>query len=386
MKLKGTYIPTYKEAVEICNSNDNFYESKHVVNGYSVSTFNYRLSNYDSFINPIVHKPEINSKELRGITYIFDKGKVVKRYLALQKFWNLNQVEESMYSNLKDYELFEVEDKVDGSLCSFVKLPDGKVVSKTQNSFDNEQTEMINKIYSKNKDLQNFIEWCEKLNYSAIFEYVAFSNKIVLNYDEPEVILLKVRNNKTGEIITNFNSMGLKVSKKESFSNIDEIINLVEKTENKEGWVVTLKSPDNEYIMVKIKTEWYCERHRLMDNLERENDLISLIVEDKIDDVLGQLDPELDKNKINWVNEIVDITQKFMTKRMKEVDKLVNKFDGDIADFAIRYKKDKNFPLAIRVIRGKCDIYESVKLYLLKHTSKLEQARLFVKREGFKRK
>jgi T4 RnlA family RNA ligase len=381
MKLKGTYIPTYEEALEICNSNDCFYETKHIIDGYNISTFNYRLSNYDSFINPIKNKPEINAKELRGITYVFNNGKVVKRYLALQKFWNLNQVEESMYNNLKNCKLVKVEDKLDGSLCSFIKLPNGKVFSKTQNSFDNEQTEMINKIFSKNENLKNFIDWCEKMNYSSLFEYVSFSNKIVLNYDNPEVILLKVRNNETGEIVNNFDFMGLNIAKEEKFNNLDEVINLVKDTEDKEGWVVTLKNYENEYIMVKIKTSWYCERHRLMDNLERENDIISLVVENKIDDVLSQLNPELDKNKINWVNEIVDITQKFIATKMKEVENLVNKFEGDIGNFAIKYKKDKNFSMAIRVIRKKCDVYEAVKSYLLKNTSKLEKARCFIKRK-----
>jgi Straboviridae RNA ligase 1 len=385
MKIKGTYLPTYEEAVKICTSNDNFYESKHVVDGYNVSTFNYRLSNYDAFNNPIKGS-NINAYELRGLTFVHNKGKSV-RTLQLQKFWNLNQVESSMYNVVKDYEVVLVNNKIDGSLISFITLPNGNVVSKTQNSFDNEQTEVVNKLYAENEDLQKFVKWTNDMNYSAMFEYVAFTNKIVLNYDEAEVILLKVRDNKTGEYITDFDSMGLKEAEVENYSSLDELVELSTTMVDKEGWVATLKTPDGEYVMVKMKTEWYFLRHKLLtEDLNREDYVVKMVCEEKIDDLISQLDPENDKVKIDWVNGIVDITQKFLITRMKEVEELVNKFEGNIADFAIRYKKDKNFSMAISVVRGKCDVFTAVNSFLINHTKRLEQARSFVKRKGFKRK
>jgi len=387
--LRFNSDPFVEECVEITKHNLTFYESKHVVDGYDVSTFNYRLSLYDDFINPIKGK-KVNAKELRGITFVFNKdGSVFKRFLALQKFWNLNQVPETMYDKVKDLKVVNVADKVDGSLCQFVELPNGKIVGKTQNSFDNEQTEVINDLYSKNENIQNFVEWCFKKDYVAIFEYVSFMNRIVLEYDEPQLILLRVRNNSTGEYIDLKDLEGvdgIDIAEPDECNSLDYFVNLAKTIEDKEGWVITMVDESGQHVMVKVKGEWYCERHRLAESIERENDIIAMTLDEEIDDILGQMNPEYDKSKIDFINNIVKIVQSYVQERVKEVDDLVAKYDGDRKDFAIRYKKDKNFAMAMQVINGRMSSFDVVKQWLKKQTSKLEQARSFVKRKGFKRK
>jgi T4 RnlA family RNA ligase len=380
MKIKNTYLPTYEEALEICASNETFCENKHIVNGYNISTFNYRLSLYNDFINPIKDKPEINAKELRGLTFVFNKdGSLFKRYLHLQKFWNLNQVEETEYSKLKDLEIVHVADKLDGSLCAFVKLPNGDVVSKTQNSFDNEQTEVINEIYRKNDNLKRFLDYCFERDYNALFEYVSFMNRIVLSYDEPEVILLRVRDKDGNYLnIDDLNTYGTKCAESEKPLKLDDYIELAEEIENKEGWVLTLKDGE-EYIMAKVKGSWYCERHRIMEDIERENDVISLTLSESIDDVLGQLDPVVDIKRREFIFHIMGKVNSYVFETMKEVDELVSKFNGDIKEFALDFKKDKNFSMAISVIRGKCDSLTAVKNKLKSKTKRLEEARRFIK-------
>lgn len=379
MKIKNTYIPSYEEALEICSSNETFYENKHIVDGYKVSTFNYRLSLYDDFINPIKEKPEINAKELRGLTYVFNKdGSLFKRYLHLQKFWNLNQVVETEYKRLKDLKIVEVFDKVDGSLCSFIKLPNGKVVSKTQNCFDNEQTSVINELYKKNENLQKFCEFCFDRGYSVLFEYVSFYNRIVLEYDESKLILLRVRDENGNYLDLNkIETYDLEIAESEKIKSLEEFIEISETLKNKEGWVLTLKDGD-EYIFVKIKTKWYCERHRLMENIERENDIISLILSRQIDDVLGQLNPDEDKKRIEFINDIMKKVNKFIFSKTKEVNELASKYNGSLKDFAISYSKDKNFHLAIKVVKGESAL-ETVKEYVIRKNKKLEEARKFLR-------
>ncbi|MFW6009087.1 MAG: RNA ligase [archaeon] len=379
MKIKNTYIPSYEEALEICSSNETFYENKHIVDGYKVSTFNYRLSLYDDFINPIKEKPEINAKELRGLTYVFNKdGSLFKRYLHLQKFWNLNQVVETEYKKLKDLKIVEVFDKVDGSLCSFIKLPNGKVVSKTQNCFDNEQTSVINELYKKNENLQKFCEFCFDRGYSVLFEYVSFYNRIVLEYDESKLILLRVRDENGNYLDLNkIETYDLEIAESEKIKSLEEFIEISETLKNKEGWVLTLKDGD-EYIFVKIKTKWYCERHRLMENIERENDIISLILSRQIDDVLGQLNPDEDKKRIEFINDIMKKVNKFIFSKTKEVNELASKYNGSLKDFAISYSKDKNFHLAIKVVKGESAL-ETVKEYVIRKNKKLEEARKFLR-------
>jgi hypothetical protein len=63
------YNTSYSDALEL-SSRTVFYESKTVVDGYSVSTFT-RLAQFSDFENPI-EGSELNGYEMRGITYVFN--------------------------------------------------------------------------------------------------------------------------------------------------------------------------------------------------------------------------------------------------------------------------------------------------------------------------
>lgn len=74
--IHSYYLPTYEECREMCDNNDNliFYESKHVLDGYNISIFNYRLASYNHF-----HSENIEIEEngetiiINGIKKINDK-------------------------------------------------------------------------------------------------------------------------------------------------------------------------------------------------------------------------------------------------------------------------------------------------------------------------
>ena len=124
------FIPSYDEAVAICQRNPVFYETKHKVHGYDVSVFNYRLATYDDFRSE-------NAFEMRGLTFVFNSdGTLYKRFLGLHKFFNVNETEITQAHDIKDYEVINVSEKLDGSLITFIELPNGEIVPKTKNAFD----------------------------------------------------------------------------------------------------------------------------------------------------------------------------------------------------------------------------------------------------------
>ena len=200
---KNYHLPSYEEAVELCQYPESpFYETKTEVDGFPISIFNYRLAQYSDFNAPIESKPELTGFEMRGLTFVFNKdGSLYRRYVLLEKFFNLNQVPDSMYSVVKNYKIRFVNNKEDGSIATFIKLPNGKVVGKSKMGFDNDQANGINKIYKTNADVKSFVDWCLDSDIVAIFEYVAPHNRIVLRYSEEELILLRLRDNKTGRHI-----------------------------------------------------------------------------------------------------------------------------------------------------------------------------------------
>jgi T4 RnlA family RNA ligase len=384
-KLGGTYfIPTYEECREICNSNGNliFFESKHNVDGYDISVFNYRLAGYKEFMEPVKGKT-IDAKELRGISFVFNTdGSLYKRYLMLQKFWNLEQVPETQYNVLKGKKIKAVYNKEDGSLCSFIELPNGNVVAKTKGSFDNDQTKVINEIYEHDENLQKFLKYCFKNDLVAMFEYVSFKNRIVLKYEDTKLILLRVRDNTTGEYldVEDFRDQGIEIVPKEEVGDLDEILKFLETAEDKEGFVVQY---EDDY-MIKVKTPWYISKHSLMDSLDKENIIIKMILEETIDDITASLDSITDKEELDYIDNIEKKIHKYISNKMKEIEDLKQKYDELEGTehyrkkfFALSYIKNTNFPLVMNVLKGKT-IYDSVKEYILKITNKLESARSFL--------
>jgi len=380
MKIKGTYLPTYEECVKICELNETFYENKHIIDGYNVSTFNYRVSVYDDFNKSYNETNKSNAKELRGLTFVFNHdGSLYRRFLALQKFWNVNQVEETLLSNIKDFEVVEVYNKLDGSLCHFVELPNGKIVAKTQNSFDNPQVSAINKIYDADENIQKFVKWCMDMNYSAIFEYTSFLNRIVIKYGESSLNLLRVRNNETGEYL-NIEDLeytnGLKIVGKEDVKPLEVLLKEIESVVEKEGSVITLKCSGNEYVMVKAKGAWYCNLHHLVESVEREDSIIELFLDDKIDDVLGQI--STNENILEFVNNIIKKVKKYTFEKMNSIELLVSKYEGSEKEFALKYLKDQNFGYAMNVIRGRSTTLAETIKDIKMRTKRLELARKFL--------
>jgi RNA ligase len=377
---KSHSIPTYEEAVELCSYPDSpFYESKMVVDGFNVSVFNYRLAQSKDFDKPLESKPELRGHEMRGLTFVFNEdGSLYKRYVLLEKFFNLNQVPDSMYSIVKDYKIRFVNNKEDGSIATFIKLPNGKVVGKSKMGFDNDQSNGINKLYKTNPDVKSLVDWCLDDDIVPIFEYVAPHNRIVLRYSCEELILLRLRDNKTGKHIDigdHLDKIGsIKIAPFEDDHTLDSLIELSKKEIDKEGWIVQFENGH----LVKIKTDWYCERHGLLTNdLYRENIIIGYILDDKIDDILGQI-PEEEVEAHERINKIISIVKRALVDKVAEIKKSYQVFidmGEDRKEYALKYiKTEPNFGYVMAMANGK-DPYDLAKDHIDDKTKRLMIAR-----------
>jgi T4 RnlA family RNA ligase len=372
-------IPNYEEALELCSYPESpFYEAKMVVDGFNVSVFNYRLAQSKDFDRPLESKPEIKGHEMRGLTFVFNKdGSLYNRYVLLEKFFNLNQVTDSMYSVVKNYKVRFINNKEDGSIASFIKLPNGKIVGKSKMGFDNDQSNGINKIYKTNPDVKSFVDWCLGNDIVAIFEYVAPHNRIVLRYSCEELILLRLRDNKTGrhiDIKEHLDKIGsIKIAPFEDDNTLDDLVELAKKEVDKEGWIVQFENGQ----LVKIKTDWYCERHGLLTNdLYRENVIIGYILDDKIDDILGQI-PEEEVEAHERINKIISIVKRAITDKVAEIRRSYQVFVNmgeDRKEYALKHIKDPNFGYVMAMSNGK-DPYDLAKDYIEGKTKRLMIAR-----------
>ena len=364
---------TYNQAVELTKSgNDTFYESKFQIDDFNISIFNYRLTQYSDFKNN-------SAFNVRGLTYVFNSdGSLFKRYLLLHKFFNLNQVEETQYSLIKDYQIKSISNKEDGSVASFIRLPNGRVIAKSKMSFQSDQAVGMTRLYNSNKELRDFVNWSLDNDIIAIFEYVSPQNRIVLKYSDEELILLRLRDNKTGEYLdlSNYSDKigSIRVAPS-GVATLDELIELAHSVEDKEGWIVQFEND----LFIKIKTSWYRNLHSIYtEDLYHENKLIKLIVDEKIDDIIG----ELKKDDIlrNRVDEITHIIRNSINNKIQRVLKLYNEYEkiNSIKEFALLYKNDIEFSDTMKYIKN-IDLLESIsKDWILKKTNRLEMARHFI--------
>lgn len=366
------FLPTYNQCREICDTHDNFlfYEAKYVIDGYNVSVFNYRLAYITHFETPIEGKP-YKANEMRGLTFIFNKdGSLYNRFLLLDKFWNINQTEMSSYDAIKDLPVKSVYYKEDGSVVSFVKFPNGNILAKSKTSFETEMALASMDIYNKNSELKRFVNDMLDNDITPIFEYVSPYNRIVLEYDYTDLVLLRLRNNTTGEYLSIDDlPYDIRITGKVDLT-LDQVMELSKTVTGIEGWVLDVG------FLVKEKTQWYRDRHGLFtESLNQENYIIKLILEDSIDDIMAMVK---DDEKQKEVDVIVNKVNNYIHKKVIEINKLISdNYNGDIKDFAIKTPNSPEKSLAFNVIIGK-DIIELVKDHLMKKTNRLMLAREWI--------
>ena len=240
-------IPTYKECLKITKQYPpkTFYENRKSYDGYNFSFFNYRLAEYKDFA-------ESNAFEMKGLTFLHYNGES-KHYLMFNKFWELNQYPEFTYENFKDKKIKKVMVKEDGNLISFIKLPNGKIISRVKEGFKSIFNVTANNFINNNLHYYNFISYCIDNDIVPLFELVG-DNRIILKYDKNDLILLNMRNNLTGEYldVIDYDMSGINIVRNENHS-LYELVELSREKEDFEGWVVQFDDDS----LLKVKTQWY---------------------------------------------------------------------------------------------------------------------------------
>lgn len=357
-----------------------FYETKHKVNGYDVSVFNYRLATYDDFRSE-------NAFEMRGLTFVFNAdGTVYKRFLGLHKFFNVNETEITQAHEIKDYEVINVSNKLDGSLISFIELPNGEIIAKTKNAFEADQAIRAMKMFNDDEVLKEFVREQIDKGHCVFFEYTSPLNRIVIKYDVSSLSLIKIRDGLTGEYLFGESvPEGLKMTENETFgfTSLDDLMKSYETLENKEGSVITFRKPDGEQLLVKVKTADYFAKHHIMTEfIYQENVIVEMILNETIDDMLSLIEDSETRERIN---DLIKITQKKFREEVERAQKFVNIYLEDptvpAKDLYAKYRKCPGFADALYVINRLREgeepntLEDIVKRRLLKQTYRLMDAR-----------
>lgn len=345
-------IPNYNDCVNLCNLPDSpFYMLEYIVEGINIHMFNYRLAMYSDFLNPY-------AKEMRGICFTFNPDGTTNRFLLLNKFFNINETIESQYDLIKNYKLKYANNKEDGSIVSFIELHNGKVIARSKMGLTNDQCNNTNKIYHTNNDIRKFVDYCLNNDIIPIFEYCSPFNRIVVKYDKEELILIRLRCNKTGKYfdLEDFSEQigNIKIAEKFMFNSLYDIIEYTKDLVEKEGFVITMEDDYNNTFFVKQKCDWYRNNHQLLtEDIYHENVIINMILEDNIDDLLSKLSEH--KDVLENINKIAHVVRNEINERMQNIEKAYNDYlnlNISIKEYSLNHRKgNKYFHQVINLIK-----------------------------------
>jgi len=289
-------IPTKEECDLIVAANSAFFCKEWVVDGFEACQYSYLLANRADFFKPLPYS-YMTGFELRGITFIKNENGVWERFLSIPKFFNLNETAGSMKSDFEDDEIESIMDKRDGSAILCVRLPNKKLVAKTQMAFESPQAVAATRIINNSESYKRFIHHCFDRGLYPNFEFTSDTNLVVLEYFETELKLLGVRQ-EDGQYLTEkelkklATEFDVPIVDFIKFKSIDDITTWAGKTKDEEGVVVRMKSGRQ----FKVKTNWYCDLHGLItDNIYRPHKASEIILNNRFDDVIGKVPPSLTK-------------------------------------------------------------------------------------------
>ena len=382
------YLINYEDALRLVKEYKNFNYSKkeYMIDGYKIVTFTYFLCDYDIFSKPLMNS-EINGFDMRGTTFVFNKdGSIWKKFMMLPKFFNINQVESTQYDLIKDKTIKTVTYKADGSLIAFMELPNGEIFTKTIGGFSNDQVKEANILLNSDKNIKNFVRKALNEDKTPLFEFVSRYNRIVLQYGAPELIFIGLRDNKSGKYTPAVSLDGImdaNITYNNAYktANIDELMAEMAVIKDIEGCVIEFDDGQ----MVKIKSNWYFNMHGLRtENIFREDYVIKNYLEEKIDDLLSQLDPKGDEDAFMFVERVlkaVDNKIIYINKHVLELySKYVNKYKENWVEFATKEHNTAFFRLVKSKIENSDEFLEEKNIveYILHKTKRYKEAKFFV--------
>jgi len=282
---------------------------------------------------------------------------VEKRIVALTfpKFFNFG---ETCY--FLPEEKFTITEKQDGSL-GIVYYHRNKWHVATRGSFTSEQSRWAENWLHKNA---NTIVMNPNCTYLA--EIIYHSNKIVIPYDFEGLVLLSVYDLTNGhelpyeavQSLARYSS--LRVTERHEYDSIDELLTLAETLPStREGFVVRF---DSGYRM-KIKGDEYCRVHRLISNVKPIYIWECLMNGDDIKEIRKQLPEELRKDFDNITTILQDKFDIFIGKIEKEHEKT-----KDLSD--------KELGLLLKSLKGEIDETIRSTLFLVRKKDLLVESKV----------
>ena len=170
--------------------------------GYVV---NYMVSMSDTF-PPVDESPELERdliaernairRECRGLLFHKDGSIMARR---LHKFFNVNERDETQFHSIDFSQPHVILEKLDGSMITPV-VTDAGIRWGTKMGIT-EVSMQAEEFVAKHPEYQELAQWCIDNRKTPIFEWTSRKQRIVIDYEEDNLVLIAVRDNVTGEYL-----------------------------------------------------------------------------------------------------------------------------------------------------------------------------------------
>ena len=178
------------------------------------------------------------------------------------------------------------------------------------------------------KNNPQYVEFASDLiadGFTPIFEWCSRKQRIVLDYgSEDQLILTAIRNITTGKyrsfVWMKAASQGYKIPVVRQFepqTDMKAFLEYVRDLEDLEGFVVRFDDGQ----MLKLKCHWYVQIHKAKEAILQDRNIVSLIVENLLDDIKSHL-PSEDKIAIE------EFENKINAAIIRRMDVILQIFDG----------------------------------------------------------
>lgn len=233
----------------LCQNVKAFYAKDYAIGADTFRTFSYAfIENYKDWLHPM-------ATSARGHTFLINQNTVKLVCNPMDKFFEFGENPLATWEITDTFwNQCQVFEKHDGSLISTVWNPTGKLLLKSKTSFVSDQAIAATKWLSlpENIELFHFVQRKVREHKTVNFEWCSPENQIVVRYSQPDLKILNIRSNITGEY--------------EQFENALSISNPeteVKDLTNYEGYVCHHPV----YGFFKMKSDWYKHLHKAKDNL-----------------------------------------------------------------------------------------------------------------------
>lgn len=313
-------------------------------------------------------------RECRGIAFSSNTGYIVSR--PFHKFFNLGERPETLFDALDWSKPFQAQVKLDGSMVRPIRFegeaPDWEPYHRLATRKGITDVACEAELYSTFKEAGSIQGFCHIMwdrGCTPIFEWVAPNNRIVLKYDEPQLVLLGVRELQSGNYLSyqrmqDARFYDIPIVPLYEMNDPAQEIEALRAMEGMEGVVLVFQDGTR----VKVKTDWYAGLHRVKSRLARERDVVGMVMENTIDDALQLLTPDMRADLTDFQNRVIEVIGAYGADVRRDFEG--RRAAGTRKDFAIGSAQEMH-PIRRAIIfaawDGKDDLDNIVRSMLQRH-------------------